>query len=211
MNSIEEARKEFLEILNSANNHHIQNNLNESLVQDLINMCVIRLVPHTNGARPEDWQKKRNYLCMEHFVLANGCFFKGRKLPKEYKKGGINQCFYNSWKGINEYSDIQYVEGYAKVFLPMQHAWNIDSHGVVDLTLKDNPIKPAPWTDLEYFGIVFNPEFINETIFKRMKKAKNKFDCSFTIIDYWEDGWPLLRDKKLEKEAIVPPSQTLYL
>lgn len=131
------------------------------------------------------------------------------------------QCFYNaqfvsmvaSSKGLSE--RMKYVEGYvvkSNLPIPVHHAWVELDGKVIDLTLvttehstqelerfyhgEDLPRKddlsdrilgeiPEGWA---YYGVRFDIEEIAQDFIARGK--------SFSKIDDWENGWPLLNIKK---------------
>lgn len=90
---------------------------------------------------------------MERFVLRNGREFKGRPLPRSYKRGTPKECFSNAIHLVHETAPrLTYVEGYVlRENLPIliHHAWAIDSRNrVVDVTLENADATCA------YMGVV---------------------------------------------------------
>jgi hypothetical protein len=201
---------QFVEKLLKCGNPHLEKHLTKPLVQHLISMCVMRLIPHQTGVRPENWEENRPYLCMEHLILENGAYFVGQKLPKGYKRGTPKYCYSNSCEALRKYGkkELLYVEGFVQAIIPIQHAWNIDSSNqVIELTLKDNDMHPLNGT--EYFGIVFTTEYKQDEDRRKITKAvaKGTRDYNPSSIDNWEDGFPLLFNRELVKEASISPTQ----
>jgi len=205
---IESQWEDFVKLLLASGNPHLKEHLKKPLVQHLITMCVIRLVPHQTGAREENWQEKRPYLCMEHTILVNGCYFQGRDLPSKYHLGIPKLCYGNSIDALERYQKLHYVEGYAQAIIPIQHAWNLDKQGkIVELTLAEHQLRPL--TGLEYFGIAFKTPYIQAEMKRRKLAAikRGRKDYNPSLIDDWENSWPLLQDKKTLQEAIIPPGK----
>lgn len=191
MESIEEAVKEADALLRAANNPNIQKFKDMPLVQYLVQRVVYQLLPEFTKGRPS-WKESRNYVCMEHFILANGCYYPGVRLGKVYRLGEIKHCYDNSREALLEYPNLTYVEGYVTSVIPIAHAWNIDGNNeAVELTLRE---KYSPAKERSYFGVSFNTEY-----------AITTGGC---LIDNWRDDWPLLRDAELAKAVIIPPIAT---
>lgn len=190
MESIEEAMKEADALLRSANNPNIQKFRDTPLVQYLVQQVVYRLLPEFAKGRTS-WRESSNYVCMEHFILANGCYYPGIRLGKFYQPGEIKYCYDNSREALHEYPSLTYVEGYVTSVIPIAHAWNIDGNSeVVELTLRE---KYSPAKDRSYFGVSFDTEYAMET--------------GGSLIDDWRNDWPLLRDAELAKAVIIPPQR----
>jgi len=102
------------------------------------------------------------YSCPEEFVLQNGCDFEPRRLEtKKYRYCKIGYCFYNTYRLILKYSELNYAEGYVTMnnkhtFL---HAWAMDGSSVIDNTLR--------WTEdrfpVSYRGIIFPRMYVIKT------------------------------------------------
>lgn len=190
MESIEEAIREVDRLLKTTGNPNIEKFKHTPLVQFLIQQMVFRLVPLFTGGRPS-WKEVSNYVCMEHFVLAHGCYYPGVKLGKFYQPGKIKHCYDNSREGMLAYPKLSYVEGYVTSVIPIAHAWNIDGNNeVVELTLRE---KFSPAKERSYFGVSFDPEYVIET--------------GGSLIDDWENRWPLLRDADLVRAVVIPPKK----
>jgi len=114
------------------------------------------------------------------FVLREGQFFEPAPLPKNIGRKEIRQCFRNA-REIAVSKGLPYVEGFAlsDSLFPQKHAWNIDSQGLVI----DTTWVPVDATGLlvgrAYMGVVFSHREILE--------------WTGSLIDNWENGWPLLR------------------
>jgi len=117
------------------------------------------------------------------FLLREGRFFEPAPLPGTIARKEIRQCFRNA-RRVTRAKGFSYVEGFALSMgssFPHKHAWNIDSlDRVVDTTWI--PVGTA------YFGVVFS---YRDTL------------RPGSLIDDWENGWPLLlrpfREFKLHK------------
>lgn len=137
---------------------------------------------------------KYKYLCMEHWVLEHGRYYEWS--PHGYRMGPIKQCFRNSIMGTSSYKDLIYVEGYTSTIIPIHHAWLSTKGGrVIDLTLRNNELRESEYGPIGYFGTPMNREWVMMTSINR------KHGCS--MIDNWEDGYPLLLNDDLLVEALA--------
>jgi hypothetical protein len=107
---------------------------------------------------------------LERFILRNGDEYKGRKLPKGYRRGTPKECYANAARLVGEKPGLRYVEGFVwrdSLPLAIQHAWCIDAKGrVIDVTLGDPEkcqymgiavIRAELWDELRktgYFGLL---------------------------------------------------------
>ena len=123
---------------------------------------------NASGKLPNDY----SYTGPADFVLREGRFFRPRPLPVKIKLRKLGLCFHNAlW--ISTEHGFAYVEGYAvhAAETPILHAWNIDAKGfVIDTTWR--PVGSA------YFGVIL--------------PVAEKLKWRGSLIDNWENGWPLL-------------------
>lgn len=185
----EEALKQAMALLEQANNPYIEQYRDKDLTNYLIQQMAFRLAMGIVGSRPS-WKETSNYVCMEHFVLVHGRFYRGVRLPKHYRSGPIKRCYDNSREGMNRYPNLEYVEGYVTSMIPIMHAWNQDANGdVVELTLREAFL---PVKDRSYFGVLFDADYAAYT--------------HGSVIDDWEENWPLLHDADLVSRVVIPPA-----
>ena len=135
-------------------------------------------------------------------------------MPKECFYNAMFCCMVSLWDS-DLVSRIKYCEGYVecKSPFPVHHAWITLDNKVVDLTLcttdysteqltsfmeegvglprkedlSDRVLGEIPKT-WQYFGVEFDAKEIAQSFVDRMK--------SFSVIDDWEQGWPLLTGEK---------------
>lgn len=129
---------------------------------------------------------------IEEFVCAFGTYrthivenYNGLKTGQ----GTPKQCFHNSIELVQTCPELTYCEGYATSsavgFLPIHHAWCLTPDGAVfDIT--------ATCLD-EYFGVPFR----NEIALKHHELWAKK---NGSLLDHWQDSWPLLR---LSREEVL--------
>lgn len=127
--------------------------------------------------------------------------------------GGIEcvpkQCFHNSQMmtladSYHETQRVKYHEGYVFTgIMPILHAWITLDDKIVDVTLSTDPESTQrffdgepPQEDLmdrvlgvipdgwEYIGVPMESEYVVGLLLKNME--------SRSLIDNWQDGWPLL-------------------
>lgn len=155
------------------------------------------------------------YRSIEEFVLLNGRKFKSQPLSKEeeelvteliekeYIDCKVRECYRNSQKLSLSNDKILYVEGFAKGkgLIPVGHSWNLINGKVIDLTwCNGNLLDKSERTrdarkkriilgefEGEYFGVIIPTRIIRKKIIK-----KGVWD---SIIDNWENGFPLLKKK----------------
>jgi hypothetical protein len=94
----------------------------------------------------------RNTWIVYDYLLREGRFYPGRKLPARYKLGGPRYCFANAKRLVRRSKDLVYAEGFA-LYLSypdlFHHAWAVSPEGeVLDPTLADAD-------RYEYFGILY--------------------------------------------------------
>lgn len=120
------------------------------------------------------------------------------------------QCFYNAQMmtlsdSYHETQRVKYHEGYVWTgFMPILHAWITLDDKIVDVTLSTDPestqrfyagepprkdlrdrvlgVIPEGW---EYIGVPMEGGDVVEMMLKNME--------SRSLIDNWQDGWPLLK------------------
>lgn len=157
---------------------------------DVANDSIRRYVEIQVEMRRE-WQRGRSdyeYLCMEDFVLREGQVFTGMS-PRDpkYKRGYLKHCFYNAYlAAARSRGNLRYVEGYATTvngFMPVLHAWCIDRDDlVVETTWRGAPLG-VEMIPSAYMGVVFDMDHVRST----------RTDENGSMIDRWEDRWPLLK------------------
>ena len=126
------------------------------------------------GKLPTEYRYRNVY----DFVLREGRFFEPQPRPDLITLRHIGECFRNAFLTMMR-TGLQYAEGYAVVSskIPVLHAWNVDAEGsVIDSTWE--PVGSA------YFGIVLPLSIV--------RGAKT------SVLDDWENGWPLLRESWTE-------------
>ena len=119
------------------------------------------------------------------------------------------QCFHNAQMmtladSYHETPRVKYHEGYVWTgFMPILHAWITLDEKIVDVTLSTDPESTerflagdSPQEDLldrvlgvipegwEYFGVPMESEYVVGIMLENME--------SRSLIDNWQDGWPLL-------------------
>lgn len=114
----------------------------------------------------------------------------------------IKSCFYNCWKGLNEYTkefnDLKYFEGFViskDIGIPIDHSWLMKGSEILDPTLIIKPnryhlkkiglpldyYKNKTRLGSEYYGLEIPKDFVNDTAWK--KKVTGPF-----LIDYYLSG-----------------------
>lgn len=138
-----------------------------------------------------------DYDSFEEFVVRNGRPFVAQPLPRKYRRGAPKLCFYNATT-LAIRRKLVYVEGYALLAtvggFPIHHAWCVepDTATVIDVTA----------TNLtDYWGIAFSTKYLADRWKRETKKSHGSINCS--LIDSWEDRWPLLRMTADELAAIT--------
>lgn len=119
------------------------------------------------------------------------------------------QCFHNAQMmtladSYHKIQRVKYHEGYVfKGIRPILHAWITIDDSIVDVTLSTDPESTQrffagepPQEDLmdrvlgvipdgwEYFGVPMEGEYVVSTMMENQE--------SRSLIDNWQDGWPLL-------------------
>lgn len=132
-------------------------------------------------------QRIGNYVCLEHFVMKNGRFWKPNAdaLPEDVRPGPTGQCFRNAANlALDHRNKYIYVEGYATSLIPVMHAWCVhwQTGEVIDPTWTGefNTLRPVA---REYYGIAINTNYLCEMLLNRER---------YGIIDAWELRWPML-------------------
>ena len=162
-----------------------------------------------------------NLMTQEQYVLDRGVQMSSKEsLTDEqyaYLKritGGIEclpkQCFYNAHMmtladSYHENQRVKYHEGYVFTgIMPILHAWITLDDKIVDVTLSTDPestqrfyngeppredlidrvlgVIPDEW---EYLGVPMESEYVVGILLEKME--------SRSLIDNWQDGWPLLQ------------------
>jgi hypothetical protein len=107
----------------------------------------------------------RNTWIVYDYLLREGRYYPGRKLPARYKLGGPRCCFANAKRLVRRSKDLIYAEGFA-LYLPraefgslamFHHAWAVTPEGeVLDPTLAESDAPRVSSADrYEYFGILY--------------------------------------------------------
>ena len=158
------------------------------------------------------------YCCMEEYVNENGVDFPSQELtPEEMaivfdavdnsrKRFEQRQCYYNAQMLVlSDYTDtLVYHEGWAfgRAIIAVQHGGAEINGKVVDLTwrldqpmrkkgrLKDRVIGVLP-EGFEYVGVPFPEKDV-------LRHLMVKRGWAGSLIDDWENGWPLLRGESLK-------------
>ncbi len=154
---------------------------------------------------------KDKYASQYDFILKKGHSYIYRKFTNEENevlmdalkhvsqfKPKIKECYRNSYllAGIGSKLGFQYCEGFAAGPIPVNHAW-VDYNGLpIDITWRKNDIKSYTakslmaivknnLVDSSYYGINIPFQYV-EKLFLRKKSF-------MSVIDNWEDGWPLMK------------------
>jgi hypothetical protein len=133
-----------------------------------------------------------------------------REAIKQMSRGicfAQSYCFFNAQRAVKKATkrnaatqkvEIKYCEGYAlSRFFPMLHAWVLVNGKVWDPTWmlieaddkKDEPIAS------QYHGVEFTRE-------QALKKLNGKNSDSISIIDDWQNGYPMLKKNKGIKNGV---------
>ena len=115
------------------------------------------------------------------FVLDYGWFYTPSPLSKRLGLGPEGECYNNALKLVLDNPKLTYVEGYAAGggSAPLRHAWATDGKGrVIDNTW--------PLSCSVYVGVPFKAGWVSFTGLKRKGVG--------SLIDDWENDWPLLRE-----------------
>jgi len=187
-----EAKKQTAALIANIDNDSLHENIDTNIVQELIRAITVRLTFNIQ----EDIKQAGDYLNLEHFTLVHGNYYKWQPVPRLFKYGTPQYCYYNSYDALWRYSDedLEYVEGYVMALWPILHAWNINLIGrPIDLTLRGSKLR-GPASNLEYFGTTFNRDYVIETALEKGQV--------YSLLDDWEHDWPLLTDSEMRREAI---------
>jgi len=125
------------------------------------------------------------------WVLKNGSMSIGMdiQLSDEVVEAGsrkpkLNECYYNS---LLRYDNLDYVEGWANLTIPMNHAWNTIDGKVVDVTMTlPEHSEDTEWSDranLAYFGVNIPRDWIRENLSVGTRYRQEWTDGPF-IFDY---------------------------
>ncbi len=174
---------------------------------------MVRLRKISQQAPPEGYA----YRCMEEYVLQNGEFYESQPLTDDELKWlfeiigtqrfAVKQCYYNSQillmntVFLDNRHELRYVEGYAMGIIPIPHGWLTLNGKVVDLTmrLRENLKRKSPVNrkrlmdralgefpeEFEYCGVTFETKHVQQEIVRT--------GLARTLIDDWENQWPLLK------------------
>jgi len=137
---------------------------------------ILRTRFQANPCKPHCWF----YYGFYDFVLREGRFFTPRPRPADSRQGAAEEPFLNSLMNAAA-QQLEYVEGYAvqeSLSIPVLHAWNSDSQGLVIDTTWDPP-------GVAYLGVV-----IPRTLVFAASDDEGRIGSS---IDNWRQDWPLLR------------------
>lgn len=133
---------------------------------------------------PEGWA----YDSREHFVVEHGEWFDPIPLPQEYSYGREQRCFLNSLELAAEHEGLTYVEGYAHNLIPIHHAWCVDVEGrLIDVTwpveAEARAERRAP--DAVYLGVRLPLAVAADAV----------LDGTGSVLDDWERGWPIFKNR----------------
>lgn len=102
------------------------------------------------------------YVSMNDFLARHAKAYKARRLPREYGRGVMGGCFWNSYSLARDHPELTYCEGVAcagMIFNYNHHAWCIDrDEKVVDVTWPVGERDFARVKDCGYFGVAFPME-----------------------------------------------------
>ena len=118
------------------------------------------------------------YFCLMDFVLQHGRYWMPGSVC--WAKGA-SACYVHAAKAAIRNREYTYVEGYAVgAFIPVQHAWLVDKHGLVIETT---------WSQVGsgYFGVPFRTDYIRKQV---------KATGVYSMIDQAESDWTTLRTAK---------------
>lgn len=95
---------------------------------------------------------------VERFLVDHGDEYRGRQLPKTYRRGPDRMCFMTCANLAIHNRRVTYVEGFGAIKslgnLPMHHAWCLDEKGrVIEPTWQD-------WREITYVGIKIDTELL---------------------------------------------------
>ena len=158
------------------------------------------------------------YACMEDYVNQNGVDFTSQELTDEEMKivfdavdnhGGRfqqQQCYYNAQMLVHhdDTNTLVYHEGWAfgQAIIAVQHGWAEINGKVIDLTWRlDQPVRKKGRLKnrvigvfpkgYEYVGVAFPQK-------DDLRRLMLQRGWVGTLIDDWENGWPLLRGESLK-------------
>jgi len=111
---------------------------------------------------------------------------------KHITKPKKRQCYYNAQNLFlsDRSNTIKYCEGMCLHMIPTWHGFNILNGKVIDVTWTDDDSnKPilGTFTDRAYHGVLISRKHINHTWAKK--------GTAESIIDNWQDKYPLLKKK----------------
>lgn len=122
------------------------------------------------------------YHSMHELVLKHGIWFPPvTSPPKQHMRGELRACFRNAAVQVLVNRErYVYCEGYALAMIPVLHAWVWDreAQAAYELTWR----RPGD----AYCGIPFDCAYARE------KWASEHQLHPITLIDRWEEGWPLV-------------------
>lgn len=170
--------KPLSQVLDEIDNPNVHENLDSPLIKFLISLYSIMPT-----------RRDLDYNSREHWLLVNGQFFTNN--THDYNLGEIKQCFANSQQLALDNRELLYCEGYSSSIIPIHHGWCLDplNQEVIDITLRDQK-------NVEYFGAVFNTEYVLEEILK--------YEEYHSLLDNYRDHFSLLRDDSLLDIALHP-------
>lgn len=138
------------------------------------------------------------YTCHQDFVAVHGRPFTPAPLPAGLKPGSPRACYANAYR-LARRRGLVYVEGFAvavglEEVPPMLHAWCMAPAPEPGAGAGAAVAVDPTWRGgaLAYLGVAFDLAFVQGC---RRKKA--------SVLDAWEDRWPLLR-------ADLPEEQWKY-
>ena len=125
------------------------------------------------------------------WILDNGTMSIGmdielsdKVVEENYRKPKLKECYYNS---LLRFDNLDYVEGWANLTIPMNHAWNTIDGKVVDVTMTlpehREESKFFNRRTMPYFGVSIPRDWIRENLSVGTKYRHEWTDGPF-IFDY---------------------------
>lgn len=103
------------------------------------------------------------YKSIQRLILEKGKPFLALVEPRPFK-GKPKSCFQNCFQALWNYPQLSYCEGFAisdQVVLAVSHAWLVNENWEVI-----EPTWDEKYTGCNYFGVVFNAEFVSQIALK---------------------------------------------
>lgn len=130
---------------------------------------------------------------LQQFVLEHGWWYEPVKLPTGVCHGPEQQCFMNAMEIMASGYQLIYCEGFALYksgSMPVLHAWTTDGQGhAIDNTWRQPGVA--------YAGVPFKSLFVMGTVLAN--------GATISLIDDWQNGHPLRREKGDRPEVWLEP------